>query len=74
MIKEKIPTAVIKKNKSIDLRSYRLYAQKILNVGYKPIYSTSAAIEDLIRGYKLKKIKFDPSSLRAVYLKKKLLK
>ena len=70
MIKKRLPYVSVKKNKSIDPRSYRLYSKKILKAGFKPIKSIEIAIDEFIENYRLKKISYDSKSFRASYLKK----
>jgi|TARA_Y100000031_G_C8166869_1_gene359804 nucleoside-diphosphate-sugar epimerase len=70
MIKKRLPYVSVKKNKSIDLRSYRLYSKKILKIGFKPIKSTQFAIDEFIENYRFKKIAYSQKSFRANYLKK----
>jgi len=70
MIKKRLPYVSVKKNKSIDPRSYRLYSKKILKTGFKPIKSIQIAIDEFIENYRLKKISYDSKSFRASYLKK----
>ena len=70
MIKKRLPYISVKKNKSIDPRSYRLYSKKILKIGFKPIKSTQFAIDEFIENYRFKKIAYSQKSFRANYLKK----
>ena len=70
MIKKRLPYVSVKKNKSIDPRSYRLYSKKILKTGFKPIKCIEIAIDEFIENYRLKKISYDSKSFRASYLKK----
>ena len=74
MIKKKIASAKIKINQTNDPRSYRLYSKKILNIGFKTKNSTSSAISDFIKYYKLKKITYKKNFYRALYLKEYLQK
>ena len=68
MIKESLPNIKIKRNSSIDVRSYRLYAGKILSKGYVPIYKTKNAIFDIIRNHKFKKYFNKSTSYRSLFL------
>jgi len=70
MIKKSFPDALVKKNKSIDPRSYRLYSGKILKIGFKPKKNIQIAINEFIEHYKNKKIFYSSKSFRANYLKK----
>ena len=70
MIKKRLPYVSVKKNKSIDPRSYRLYSKKILKTGFRPTKSIQVAIDEFIENYKFKKIPYDHKSFRASYLKK----
>ena len=68
MIKKNLKTIKIKKNHSIDVRSYRLFSGKLLSSGFKPSKKTGNAILDLIKNYRLNKIKDKKTNLRSVYL------
>ena len=70
MINKRLPAIPIKKNKSIDPRSYRLYSKKILKTGFRPTKSIQVAIDEFIENYRFKKIPYDQKSFRASYLKK----
>jgi len=74
MINNSLSSTIIKKNRSIDPRSYRLYSKKVLKIGFKPIKSVQMAIDEFIDNYRLKKIFFDARSFRASYLQKLLVK
>ena len=74
IINKNLPLISIKKNMSIDPRSYRLYSKKILKIGFKPKKSIKIAIDELIENYRSKRISFDSKSFRANYLKKLLIK
>ena len=74
MINDSLSSTIIKKNRSIDPRSYRLYSKKVLKIGFKPIKSVQMAIDEFIDNYRLKKIFFDARSFRASYLQKLLVK
>ena len=70
MINKLLPSTLLKKNKSIDPRSYRLYSGKILKIGFKPEKTIRIAINEFIINYRLKKIFYDSKSFRASYLSK----
>ena len=55
MIKKNLKKIKIRKNYSIDIRSYRLFSGKLLSNGFQPSKKTNNAIVDLIQSYKSKK-------------------
>ena len=62
----------INRNKSIDVRSYKLFAGKLLSVGFKKSKSANDAINDLIQNFNNKKIKDRNTNLRSIFLKEKI--
>jgi len=74
LIKKNIPYLVIKRNNSIDIRSYRLFSGRLLSKGFRPLKNTEYAIMDLIKNYKSKKIINRKTNFRSIYLAKYLKK
>jgi phosphomevalonate kinase len=74
MINKNLEKVKIKKNSSIDVRSYKLYAGKILSIGFKKSKSSNDAIIDLINNFNNKKIKNRKTNLRSVFLSQNLKK
>lgn len=72
MIRKYLPNVKIKKNKSLDIRSYRLYSGKLISLGFKPIKNANDAILDLIESYNFGKIIKKRNSQRSVFLQKVL--
>ena len=72
LIKKNLPKIVIKKNNSLDVRSYRLYAGKLLKKGFKPKKDAGKAITDIIINFNNKKILENETNYRSVYLSKVL--
>lgn len=68
IIQENVLKCKIKKNNSLDIRSYRLFSGKIKLVGFKPTKNTNFAIMDLIHNYKLNKILNLKTNYRSKYL------
>ena len=68
IIQENVLKCKIKKNNSLDVRSYRLFSGKIRLVGFKPTKNTNFAIMDLIHNYKLNKILNLKTNYRSKYL------
>ncbi len=74
MINRNLEKVKIKKNSSIDVRSYKLYAGKILSIGFKKSKSSNDAIIDLINNFNNKKIKDRKTNFRSVFLSQNLQK
>ena len=74
MINKNLESVKIKKNSSIDVRSYRLYAGKILSIGFKKSRSSNDAITDIINNFNNKKIKDRKTNFRSIFLSKNLKK
>ena len=74
LIKKNLPNITIKKNNSLDVRSYRLYAGKILKKGFKPKRDAEVAINDIIKEYLNRKILNNETNYRSIYLSKILKK
>ena len=74
MINKNLESVKIKKNSSIDVRSYRLYAGKILSIGFKKSKSSNDAITDIINNFNNKKIKDRKTNFRSIFLSKNLKK
>tara|TARA_B110000483_G_C18179202_1_gene536258 strand:+ start:1570 stop:2517 length:948 start_codon:yes stop_codon:yes gene_type:complete len=74
MINKNLESVKIKKNSSIDVRSYRLYAGKILSIGFKKSKSSNDAIIDIINNFNNKKIKDRKTNFRSIFLSKNLKK
>ena len=75
IIKKKVKKKIIiKKFKTKDIRSYRLSSIKLENVGFRPKYKVSDAIEELIYFYDKNKLKNLPKFYRVNFLKKKITK
>jgi nucleoside-diphosphate-sugar epimerase len=72
MIKKKI-NCQIKLYKSNDIRSYRQSSKKLLNAGFKRLFSVNNAIDEIIIKYKEKKIKNNLSSYNVRWMKAKKL-
>tara|TARA_Y100000590_G_C15689303_1_gene1002819 strand:+ start:806 stop:1753 length:948 start_codon:yes stop_codon:yes gene_type:complete len=74
MIDKNLKNVKIIKNSSLDVRSYKLYAGKLLSIGFKRSKSSNDAITDLIKNFNQKKIKDRKTNLRSVFLSKNLKK
>ena len=74
MINKSLKKVKINRNKSIDVRSYKLFAGKLLSVGFKKSKSANDAINDLIQNFNNKKIKDRNTNLRSIFLSKNLKK
>jgi len=74
LIKKNLSKIIIKKNNSLDVRSYRLYAGKLLKKGFKPKRDAETAINDIIKKFKDKKILRNETNYRSLYLSKLLSK
>ena len=74
MINKNLESVKIKKNSSIDVRSYRLYAGKILSIGFKKSKSSNDAITDIINNFNNKKINDRKTNFRSIFLSKNLKK
>jgi nucleoside-diphosphate-sugar epimerase len=72
IIKKKIPSKIIFK-KSNDPRSYRVNSSKLLNLGFKPIYSVSEAIDDIIDNFNKGKLKRKKNFFNIEFIKSKKL-
>ena len=72
LIKKDLSKCKIKRNNSPDIRSYRLYAEKIRSIGFKPTKNSMHAIKDLIQNYKFNKIFERKTNYRSIYLSKYL--
>lgn len=72
LIKKKIK-CTIKIYKSNDVRSYRQSSNKLINLGFKRLYSVSNAIDDLIEKFNKKKIKNNMSCYNVKWMKKNKL-
>ena len=68
IIKENLPKVKINKNSSLDVRSYRLYAKKLLNHGFKPLKNANNAVQELIINFEKNKISQRDTNLRSVFL------
>ena len=73
-MKNKIKNSIILKKPLFDIRSYRLYAGKINKIGFKSKYSSSDAIDELIKEFKNGFVKKKGISYRSSYLSKILKK
>ena len=69
IIKENLPKVKIKKNSSLDVRSYRLHAKKLLNHGFKPLKNANNAVQELIINFEKNKIFQRDTNLRSVFLR-----
>lgn len=74
LVKNKIKNSIILKKPLFDIRSYRLYAGKINKIGFKSKYSSSDAIDELIKEFKNGFVKKKGISYRSSYLSKILKK
>ena len=74
LVKNKIKNSIILKKPIFDIRSYRLYAGKINKIGFKSKYSSSDAIDELIKEFKNGSFKKKGISYRSSYLSKILKK
>ncbi len=74
LVKNKIKNSIIIKKSLFDIRSYRLYAGKINKIGFKSKYSSSDAIDELIKEFKNGSFKKKAISYRSSYLSKILKK
>lgn len=72
LIKKKI-NCTIKIYKSNDVRSYRQSSKKLINLGFKRLYSVSNAIDDLIKKFNENKIKDNMSCYNVKWMKKNKL-
>lgn len=74
MIKKNLKKTKINRNKSLDVRSYRLYAGKLLKFGFSPLKNANDAIKDIIINFGNKKILNKKTNLRSIYLNSYLKK
>ncbi len=74
MIKRVLKSTKIIVNKEFDIRSYRLYANKILKNGFENKFNVEDAIKEFIISYNRNEIKSFKSSYRTSYLSKILKK
>ncbi len=68
IIKENLPKVKIRKNSSLDVRSYRLYSRKLLDHGFKPTKNANNAVQELIINFEKNKILQQDTNLRSVFL------
>ena len=55
------------------MRSYRQSSKKLINLGFKRLYSVSNAVDDLIEKFNEKKIKNNMSCYNVKWMKKNKL-
>ncbi len=70
IIKKRNKKCEVVKSKSIDLRSYRLYSNKILRIGFKPQKNSFDAVNELITLFEKKKLIAKINNYRTKKLKK----
>ncbi len=70
LIQKNYKKSKIKRNKSIDVRSYRLHSNKILKLGFKPKKNSLEAIKELLDIFSSKRIPKNINFYRTKKLKK----